>query len=81
MSYREIVWEYLKKNGPVTSKKIEQLTGTVCSHSVIRDIRKKYGYDILGFEDIRKVKKVVVDGREIRQSKVYRKWFLQKLGA
>lgn len=79
MSYGEKVWAHLQKHGSITSKGIEQLTGTVCPHSVIRDIRKKYGYDILTYEDKTKVKKIIENGKEVKQTIRYREWFLNKL--
>jgi len=79
MSYGEKVWQHLQKHGSITAKGIEELTGTVCPHSVIRDIRKKYGYDILTFEDKKKVRKVIEDGKEKKQTIHYREWFLAKL--
>lgn len=80
MSYGDKVWGYLIKYGSITAKGIESLTGTTCPHSVIRQIRKKYGYDILTFEDKKKVKKVVENGKEVKQTICYREWFLAKLG-
>lgn len=78
MSYSNTVYNYLEKNGSVTAKKIEELTGTTCSHSVIRDIRKKYGYDIITFVDRLKTKKVIENGKEIKITKRYREYFLNK---
>ena len=80
MSYSNTVYNYLVKNGSVTAKKIEELTGTTCSHGVIRDIRKKYGYDILTFEDRKKVRKTIENGKEIKQTICYREWFLRGFG-
>ena len=77
MSYGDKVWKHLQKHGSITAKGIEDLTGTVCPHSVIRDIRKKYGYDCLTYEDRKKIKKTFEDGREIKQTIIYREWFLK----
>lgn len=79
MSYCNTVWNYLQKHGSVTAKKIEELTNTTCSHDVIRQIRKKYGYDILTFEDKKKVKKFIENGKEVKQTIQYREWFLRKM--
>lgn len=78
MSYGDKVWAHLQQHGSITAKGIEELTGTTCSHSVIRDIRKKYGDDILTFEDKKKIKKVIEDGKEKKQTIQYRVWFLKK---
>jgi len=81
MSYGDRVWAHLQKYGSVTSKGIEDITGTVCPHSVIRDIRKKYGYDCLTFEKRKSVKKIVEDGKVIKKPFYYYEWFLKKLEA
>lgn len=79
MSYGDKIWQYLQKYGSITAKGIEQVTGTTCPHSVIRDIRKKYGYDCLTFEDKVKVKTEVIDGKEVKRRMQYREWFIRKL--
>ena len=81
MSYSDKVWKFLQKNNYVTSKKIEELTGTVCAYSVIRDIRKKYGYECLGFKDKIKKRKFIENGKIKTETKRYREWFLKKLEA
>lgn len=81
MSYGDKVWKFLLKNGSITAKGIEDLTGTVCAHSVIREIRKKYGYDCLGFNDKIKKRKVIENGKIKTETKRYREWFLTKLEA
>ena len=80
MSYGDKVWAHLQKHGSITAKGIESITGTTCPHGVIRDIRKKYGYDILTFEDRKKVRKTIENGKEIKQSICYREWFLRGFG-
>jgi hypothetical protein len=79
MSYGDKVWAHLQKYGSITANGIHSLTGTTSPHSVIRDIRKKYGYDILTFEDKKKVRKVMENGKEIKQTILYREWFLRKM--
>lgn len=76
MSNMSVVWEYLKKYGQVTNKKIEKLTGTTCPHDVIRQIRKKYGAGVIEHEDIYKKEKRIVDGKERIQSRWFRVYSL-----
>jgi hypothetical protein len=78
MSYGDRVWAHLQKYGSITAKGIENITGTTCPHGVIRDIRKKYGYDIITFVDRLKTKKVIENGKEIKITKRYREYFLNK---
>ena len=77
MSYGDKVWKHLQKHGSITAKGIEDITGTTCPHDVIRQIRRKYGYDILTFEDKKKTKKVVEDGKQRTVTIQYREWFLK----
>lgn len=79
MSYGDKIWHYLQKYGSITAKGIEKLTGTTCPHGVIRQIRKKYGYDILDYTDYKKTRKVIENGKEIKQTIQYREWFLKKM--
>ena len=79
MSYGKKVWAHLQKYGSITAKGVEDITGTTCPHGVIRDIRKKYGYDILTFEDKKKIRFVMEDGKKKKQTIQYREWFLRKL--
>lgn len=79
MSYGEKVWRYLLQHGSITAKGITDLTNTTCPHSVIRDIRKKYGEDILTFEDKKKKRRTVENGKVVTQTICYREWFLKKI--
>ena len=79
MSYWNTVWQHLLVHGSVTSKQIEDMTGTVCPHDVIRQIRRKYGFDIFDIKDTQKIEKTIVDGKELKQYKWHREWFLKKL--
>lgn len=79
LSYTDICWQYLNKFGSITAKAITNLTGTTCPHDVIRKIRQRYGANILTFEDVKKVKKYVENGKERTEKKTYRIWFLQKM--
>lgn len=79
MSYGDKVWAHLQKHGSITAKEISDITNTTCPHSVIRDIRKKYGYDILTFEDRKKKRKTVENGKVVTQTICYREWFLRKI--
>ena len=81
MSYGDKVWQHLQQYGSITAKGIEEITGTTCPHGVIRDIRNKYGYDRLTWEDRKKVRKVTENGKEIKQTILYREWFLKKIEA
>ena len=79
MSYMSVVWDYLQKHGEITNKGIEHLTGTTCPHDVIRKIRQRYGAEVINFEDIRKVRKVRVDGKWLNQFVWFRRYFLNKM--
>ena len=76
MSNMGKVWNYLKKHGEITNKKIEHLTGTTCPHDVIRKIRNKYGAGVITHEDVWKKEKLIIDGKEKIQSKWYRRYIL-----
>lgn len=77
MNYTDICWNYLQKKGFITAWAIHTLTGTTCPHSVIRQIKRKHG-DILSFKDIRKQKIYTENGKEKRETKTYRIWYLEK---
>lgn len=76
-SYTDICWQYLKKYGFITAWAIHNLTKTTCPHSIIRNIRQKYGYDILTFKDIKKTKTYQENGKDRRETKTYRIWYLK----
>lgn len=78
MSYADKCWGYLQKYGFITAWAIHTLTKTTAPHSVIRDIRKKYGEDILSFKDIKKTRTYTENGKEKRETKTYRIWYLNK---
>lgn len=77
-SYTDICWAYLQEKGFITAWAISNLTKTTCPHDVIRKIRKRYGYNILAFKDIKKVKTYTENGKEKRETKTFRIWFLNK---
>lgn len=76
MSYADICWNYLKEKGFITAWAIHTLTGTTCPHDVIRKIRHRYGDNALTFKDVKKTKTYVEDGKEKRETKIYRIWYL-----
>ena len=78
MSYADICWEYLKKYGFITAWAIHTLTGTTCSHDVIRQLKRKYGENIFTHKDVTKKQKYIENGKERIKSKTYRIWYLEK---
>lgn len=78
MSYTDTCWEYIKQHGFITAWAIHTLTKTTCPHSVIRDIRKKFGYDILTHKDVKKTRTYTENGKEKKETKTYRIWYLAK---
>ena len=76
MTYAEICWEYIKKHGFITAWAIHTLTRTTCPHDVIRQLRKKYGEDIFTFKDIKKTNTYMENGKEKKETKTYRIWYL-----
>lgn len=79
MSNMSLVWNHLQKFGEITNKKIEKLTGTTCPHDIIRKIRNKYGAGVLDYEDIYKKEKRMIKGKEVIQSRWFRRYFLNKM--
>ena len=45
MSKSDELIEYLRENGNITAIEIMQKFNTTCPHSLIRDARRKLGYD------------------------------------
>lgn len=80
MSYADICWNFLQKHGFITAWQIHILTRCTAPHGVIRDIRKKYGYDILTFKDVKKTNTYIENGKEKRETKTYRIWYLNREG-
>lgn len=76
MSYAEICWEHLKKYGFITAWVIHSLTGTTCPHDVIRQLRRKHGDNIFTIKDIKKTNIYLIGGKETRETKIHRVWYL-----
>ena len=76
-SYVETCWDFLKEHGYITAWIIHVKTKTTCPHSVIRSIKEKYGKDILSFKDVKKTTTYTENGREFRETKTHRIWYLQ----
>lgn len=76
-SYADICWEYLKQYGFITAWTIHVLTKTTCPHSVIRSIKEKYGKDILSFKDVKKTRNYTIEGKNFKETKTHRIWYLQ----
>lgn len=44
---KDILLDHFKKHGSITNIELMQLVSTTCPHSVIRSIRRQYGYDCI----------------------------------
>ena len=75
-SYADTCWEYLNKRGYITAWVIHTLTGTTCPHDVIRSIRRKHGYDKLTFKDVKKSRTYIEAGKERKETKTFKIWYL-----
>lgn len=54
---KEIVLDAFRKYKALTNIEIQQLVFTTCPHSIIRDIRKTYGYDSIESQECEKREK------------------------
>lgn len=77
MSYVDTCWEFLKERGYITAWIIHVKTKTTCPHSVIRDIRKKYG-DVLTYKDVKETRTYFDNGKKKKETKTHRIWYLAK---
>lgn len=80
MTQQERVLNYLKQNGSITSLEMFDNFFICCPQSVIRDLRKTLGYDVI--TDIWERKKRVEcksDGTEKVKTVKYKRYFLKKL--
>ena len=77
MSYVDICWQFLQEHGYITAWTIFVKCNTTCPHGVIRDIRKKYGQDILTHKDVKKTRTYTENGKEKKETKVHRIWYLR----
>ena len=78
MSYADICWDFLNKHGYITAWIIHVKTQTTCPHDVIRQIRKKYGDNILSYKDVKKTNTYMENGVEKKETKTHRIWYLNK---
>lgn len=80
MSYADTCWNYLQKHGFITAWAIHTLTGTTCPHDVIRQLRNKHGVNIFTFKDVKKTNTYIENGKERKETKIFRVWYLNKEG-
>lgn len=72
MSKTERVLEYLKKYKQLTTLEIQQLVYTTCPHSIIQDIRKRYGYDSVTDEWLTKSRIIEEKGKQKKETIRYK---------
>jgi hypothetical protein len=81
MSQAKKVWEYLLKCGFITARKMAVHPFYInAPHSVIRDLRKKYGAEMILDEWVTKTRKVYYgNGKEEKVTIRFKKYFLAKM--
>ena len=81
MSQAEKVWEHLLKCGFITTRKMAVHPFYInAPHSVIRDLRKKYGAEMILDEWIKKTRKEYNgNGKEEKVTIRFKKYFLAKI--
>lgn len=76
------VLEYLKKHGSITSLEMFDKFYVCCPHSIIRNIRKRFGYDYIEALGCSKQRKEFDDkGNERTVNVRYKQYFLKKLAS
>ena len=80
MNRNERVWQYLNDRGSITNYEIQNRFYSTCPHSIIRDLRKKYGYETISDRWITKMRKEYNgEGKEIKVTMRYKEYFLKKM--
>lgn len=80
MTQSRRVLEHLRKHGKITSLEMFDRFYICCPQAVIRDIRKRYGYDYVTDLWVTKVRKEKLEnGKERKISVRYKEYFLNKL--
>ena len=74
MNKLEQVEKYLRKYGEITSLEIMQMFYSTCPHSIIRDLREKYGVDAITDEWQSKTNIIERDGKKIKQTIKWKKY-------
>lgn len=74
MNKQAEVEKYLRKYGEITSLEIMQMFYSTCPHSIIRDLRTKYGYDSITDEWQSKTNIIEQDGKKIKQTIKWKKY-------
>lgn len=76
------VLEALLNKEYVTCSDIIELTNTTCPHSVIRQLRKIFGYDYILDREVKFFRTFYKDnGQPYKVSDTYKQYFLNKVGA
>ena len=81
MSQAKKVWDHLLKHGSITARKMAERPFYInAPHSVIRDLREKYGASMILDEWITKTRKEYNGkGKEEKITIRYKKYFLNKV--
>lgn len=80
MSKNERVWQYLKAKGSITNLEIQKIFHSTCPHSIIRDLRKKYGYATISDKWVTKMRKEYNgSGKEVKVTIRFKEYFLKKM--
>lgn len=74
MNKQEQVEKYLRKYGEITSLEIMQMFYSTCPHSIIRDLREKYGYNSITDEWQSKTNVIDRNGKKIKQTIKWKKY-------
>lgn len=74
MNKQAEVEKYLRKYGEITSLEISQMFYSTCPHSIIRDLREKYGYDAITDEWQSKTNIIEQDGKKLKQTIKWKKY-------
>ena len=68
------VEKYLMTYGKISALEIQQLYYSTCPHSIIRDLRKKHGYNTIEDIWVTKSRKVQEDGSERTETIRYKQY-------
>ncbi|MCM1338768.1 MAG: helix-turn-helix domain-containing protein [Muribaculaceae bacterium] len=79
MTQEKRVLEHLQKHGSITTLEMFNKFCICCPHSIIRNIRNKFGYDYIADLWITKKRKEQTEqGKERTVSTRYKQYFLKK---
>lgn len=80
MTQERRVLEHLKQHGSITSLEMFDKFFICCPHGIIRNIRKKFGYDYISdLWCLKKRKEKTSEGKERTVTVRYKQYFINKM--